>query len=99
MSGLPKEPDGVLQHPKNTKKSVNIFKMGIDIVFSGWYTNQGLYRFAFYGADVSTDYLTVDYKPPSIVYSISYRTNSIKGKRLRSIRNLFLFQVFDRTTL
>lgn len=36
----------------------------------------------FYGADVSTDYLTVDYKPPSIVYSISYRTNSIKRKKV-----------------
>ena len=84
MSGLPKEPYSVLQHLKNTKKSVNIFKMGIDIVFSWWYTNQGLYSIGlhFYGADVSTDYLTVDYKPPSIVHSISYRTNSIKREKV-----------------
>lgn len=38
--------------------------MGIDIAYKGWYTMYGLYRFGKKVTNVSTNYLTVDYKPP-----------------------------------
>ena len=76
---------------KAAKNVEKILKIGIDIALVGWYTSQGLYRFAFYGANVSTDSLTVDYKPPSIDLLISYRIELHKRKREALHPLLFFF--------
>ena len=68
--------------------------MGIDIAYKGWYTMYGLYRFGKKVTNVSTNYLTVDYKPPPCNSWFHTESDSIKGLGRRSIRLPFLLRAY-----